>query len=107
MGLRANVNSGNSVKMIIEALMYMEQQASQGLYPTADLASIFTGSELGYIERHNSAAVALQIRYIQNAIYLAKNPADWKTMCYEEVLKKSYEWCEFFGVYAKPKTRSV
>jgi 23S rRNA U2552 (ribose-2'-O)-methylase RlmE/FtsJ len=107
MGLRVNVNSGNSVRMITEALMYMEQQAGQGLYPKADLASIFTQAELAYIERHDSAAVALQIRYIQNAIYLANNTADWEAMCYEEVLNKSYEWCEFFGVYAKPRARAT
>jgi hypothetical protein len=81
----------------------MEQQAAEGLYPTADLPAIFTDAEVAYLERHNKGAVALQIQYIKNAIYLAKNPDAWKTDCYEEVLVKSYEWCEFFRVYAKPR----
>lgn len=105
MGLRANVNSGNSIKLITEALIHMEQQAAKGLFPSAELASIFTPTELAYLEAHNRAGVDLQIRYIQNAIFLAKNPNVWKTECYEEVLNKSYEWCEFFGVYAKPRIR--
>ena len=103
MGLRTNVNSGNSLKAITEALIHMEQQAAEGLYPTADLAAIFTDAEVAYLERHNKGAVALQIQYIKNAIYLAKHPGAWKAECYEEVLSKSYEWCEFFGVYAKPR----
>jgi 23S rRNA U2552 (ribose-2'-O)-methylase RlmE/FtsJ len=103
MGLRTNINSANSLKAITEALMRMEQEVSRGQYPTTDLTSVFTGPELAYLEAHNSAAVALQIQYIKNAIYLAKNPDAWKTDCYEEVLVKSYEWCEFFRVYAKPR----
>ncbi len=83
----------------------MEQQAAKGLFPSAELASIFTPTELAYLEDHNRVAVDLQVRYIQNAIFLAKNPNVWKTECYEEVLNKSYEWCEFFGVYAKPRIR--
>jgi 23S rRNA U2552 (ribose-2'-O)-methylase RlmE/FtsJ len=105
MGLRTNVNSGNSLKAITEALIHMEQQALKGLYPTADLAAIFTDAEVAYLERHNKGAVALQIQYIKNAIYLAKHPGVWKAECYEEVLSKSYEWCEFFGVYAKPRAQ--
>ena len=81
----------------------MEQQAAEGLYPTAELAAIFTAAEVAYLDRHNKGAVTLQIQYIKNAIYLAKHPGAWKAECYEEVLSKSYEWCEFFGVYAKPR----
>ena len=83
--------------------MRMEQEATRAQYPTTDLTSVFTGPELAYLEAHNRATVALQIKYIKNAIYLAKNPGAWKTDCYEEVLIKSYEWCEFFRVYAKPR----
>jgi hypothetical protein len=103
MGLRTNINSANSLKAITEALMRMEQEATRAQYPMTDLTSVFTGPELAYLERHNRTAVALQIQYIKNAIYLAKNPGAWKTDCYEEVLVKSYEWCEFFRVYAKPR----
>jgi 23S rRNA U2552 (ribose-2'-O)-methylase RlmE/FtsJ len=106
MGLRTNVNSMNSLKAITEALIVMEKQAAKGLFPTANLTSIFTEAELAYLDRHNKGAVALQIQYIKNAIYLAKNPDAWKTECYEEVLVKSYEWCEFFRVYAKPRTQA-
>jgi 23S rRNA U2552 (ribose-2'-O)-methylase RlmE/FtsJ len=102
-GLRANINSNNSVKMILDALVRMELEASKGSYPKVDLVNIFTEAELAYLDRHNAAAAGVQIRHINNAIYLARHPEAWWTGCYEDVLKKSYEWCEFFGIYATPR----
>lgn len=106
-GLRTNINSGKSLNMILDALIRMEAEAANNMYPNADLAAIFTADELAYLERHNAAANKIQIQYIKNAIYLAKNSEVWWSSCYEDVLKKSYEWCEFFGIYATPKATHV
>ena len=102
-GLRTNINNGNSVRMILDALIRMEVEASQGKYPTADLGAVFTEAELGYLERHNTATAATQIQHIKNAIHLAKNPEEWWSKCHEDVLNRSYEWCESFGIYATPR----
>ena len=89
--------------MILDALIRMELEAAKGHYPTVDLAAVFTEGELAYLDRHNAITASIQIRHINNAIYLARHPEAWWTGCYEDVLKKSYEWCEFFGIYATPR----
>ena len=103
-GLRTNINSGNSLKMILDALIRMEGEVARGMYPTADLATIFTAEELAYLDKHNAMTTATQIQYIKNAVYLARNPETWWTNCYENVLNRSYEWCESFGIYTTPRT---
>ena len=102
-GLRLNINNGNSIRMILDALVRMEMEAGQGKYPMADLAAIFSETELAYLERHNMSTAATQIQHIKNAIHLAKNPDDWWAKCHDDVLNRSYEWCEFFGIYATPR----
>jgi len=102
-GLRTNINNGNSIRLILDALVQMEMEAAAGKYPMADLAAMFTEAELAYLERHSAAAATAQIQYIKNAIHLAKNPDDWWSKCHEDVLNRSYEWCEAFGIYATPR----
>ena len=87
----------------MDALVRMEMEAGHGKYPTADLGAIFSEAELAYLERHNAATATIQIQHIKNAIHLAKNPDDWWSKCHDDVLNRSYEWCEFFGIYATPR----
>jgi 23S rRNA U2552 (ribose-2'-O)-methylase RlmE/FtsJ len=103
-GLRTNINNGNSIKIILDALIRMESEAAANKYPVADLAATFSEAELAYLERHNAATAKTQIQHIKNAIHFAKNPEDWWAKSHDDVLNRSYEWCEFFGIYATPRT---
>ena len=105
--MRTNMNNHNSTNTILTILIQMEEEVTRGKYPNMDITSIFTSEEIAYIEQHNSTSNQIQIRHIQNAIYFANNPDVWKRECLKNVLTKSYEWCESFGVYARPSAMSL
>ena len=93
-----------NIRNIVDMLMQMETQAAQGKFPDASASDICSSEEVAYLEQHIRLSNEVQIRHIQNAIYFASNPEVWRKECLNDVLTKSYEWCEFFGVYAKPKS---
>ena len=88
---------------IINVLLSMQEQAAQGKFPT----TVHVMPRSPFLEIHIINTTATQIGSIVEALKLAESPNNWWEHWYSHVLKKSYQWCEYFKVGSTPFTSQI
>jgi len=85
----------------LNILKEFESQSRQFRYPIIDL-DIYTEEESTFLNNHITKSIDSQIKYINTAINISKNPEMWWSELISECIDKSAKWCDTFRVNSHP-----
>jgi len=92
-----------SSKPAIDLLISIEKEILQGKYPI----TLSSPGPYVFLEKHIVDSTEKQIRSIVAALKLADSPNEWWEKWYPIVLKKSYQWCEYFKIICTPLNTQI
>ena len=70
-------------------------------YPILDV-NMYTEEESIFLNNHITKSIDSQIKYINTAINISKNPEMWWSELISECIDKSAKWCDTFRVNSHP-----
>jgi 23S rRNA U2552 (ribose-2'-O)-methylase RlmE/FtsJ len=87
---------------VIDLLHQLREQSEHSMFPMYDMPSLYTEAELAFMHAHIQTTTKQQIQYIELAIHLNNNPAEWWEHYVQKYIQLSTAWCERFRVMSIP-----
>jgi len=87
---------------VITLLHGLREQSEHSMFPLYDIPSLYTPTELAFLNTHILTTTKQQIQYIELAIHLNSAPAEWWEQYVMKYIQLSTTWCERFHVMSIP-----